>query len=726
MNQDFNQQLLSINERYQEKIDTAHSKAQEQYNSQMSKFESEYSNFFAYMCKTKDLAKIRGIAKELSIKKMDDFFPVNNSNLNASFSKEDFDNGINALTKQIPDKASYCSLLGNKFKDLDNDVNSLHSMYKTKLSKAVESKKKKKRKNNEERPGNNDSIHKMRESQEDQQEIKYRPDCHDYLKIELITKFGQMYVRYKQIFLDSNPIKFVSSQEEELKKEYSSDLSRRELELNKEFLKRLDEKMNNNNPLSCVIEKCHNNELKGSIETRLKPIQHLGFVFGDFNIQGSKSDHLELKQVVQKNNEFDIRGNEELIFTYGLANNEIVLVVSIDGNISDFLPVDEKKYSDDNKQDVWSEQYNQNCTTRIFLSSRQTLNKNKKATEELRGKMTLAALSEQKHLMVLYERARQLIHLYKWNERIADSLQKLKNKIIDLSVYTLPKGFYVTGMCFNNKDDNLYILDNKNTIRCITLDAGLFNHERKIICKEQYSKVMMTLEGGYIVGIKPYEQKQKGQNKQVSLSQVPMQSEHDNDVVTEGNMQTSGEIHSDNKEPGSTNVDTKEGAAISTTDITTIPPVRHIPTALIQCDFYVLDDSKELVRSLVLPKEFISNGINDIQFKLVLQKQIYVVFLDDQFVFHCLPLQMSLKKSQLHIKLTSMNGNLTTSDDRKFRIKKPNKFGSKPEFYSQPKLALHLSVLLDANENKSSSSSSWISRERIAQASELVLHTCDK
>ncbi|ETO02879.1 hypothetical protein RFI_34534, partial [Reticulomyxa filosa] len=76
-----------------------------------------------------------------------------------------------------------------------------------------------------EQPGNNDLIHKMRESQEDQQEIKDRSDCHDYSKIELITKFDQMYVRYKQIFLSSNPIKFVSSQEE-LKKKYGINRSK--------------------------------------------------------------------------------------------------------------------------------------------------------------------------------------------------------------------------------------------------------------------------------------------------------------------------------------------------------------------------------------------------------------------------------------------------------------------------------------------------------------------
>ncbi|ETO16217.1 hypothetical protein RFI_21139, partial [Reticulomyxa filosa] len=250
MNQEFNQQLLSINKWYQEKINTAHSIAQEQYGSEMSKFESEFSNFFAYTCKGNNLENIKGIAKELSTKKMDDFFPVSNGNLNVSFSKEDFDNGINALTKQIPNKA-YCSHLGNKIKDLKNDIDNLYSTCKTKLSKAEGSKKKKKRKNNEEHPGNNDSIQKMQESQEDQQEIKDRHDCHDYSKIELITKFGQIYVRYKQIFLSNNPIKSVYSQEEELTKKYKNERSQWELELNKTFLKKLDEKMNNNNPLPC-------------------------------------------------------------------------------------------------------------------------------------------------------------------------------------------------------------------------------------------------------------------------------------------------------------------------------------------------------------------------------------------------------------------------------------------------------------------------------------------
>ncbi|ETO03164.1 hypothetical protein RFI_34246, partial [Reticulomyxa filosa] len=236
-----------------------------------------------------------------------------------------------------------------------------------------------------------------------------------------------------RIFLNIDPIKSVSLQENELKKKYRNDRLQRELELNKIFLKKLDERMDNGNPLSCVIEKFNSNELKGSIETRLKPIRHLTFSVGDFTTQESRPDHLELKQVMQKNNEFDIRGNEELVFAYGLTNNEMVLVVSIDKNVSDALSADatsdEKKKND--KQDVWNEQYNQNCVTRIFLSSRQMLNK-KKATEELRGKITLAALSEQKHLMVLYERARQLIHVYKWNERITDSLQQLKDKTVRL------------------------------------------------------------------------------------------------------------------------------------------------------------------------------------------------------------------------------------------------------------------------------------------------------
>ncbi|ETO02885.1 hypothetical protein RFI_34528, partial [Reticulomyxa filosa] len=298
-------------------------------------------------------------------------------------------------------------------------------------------------------------------------------------------------------------------------------------------------------------------------------------------------------------------------------------------------------------------------------------------------------------------------------------------------------------MCFDNKDGNLYILDNKNTIRCIALDTSLFNNEREIICKEQYSKVMMTLEGGYIVGIKPQEQEEeKEQQEQVVTAQSQMQVDHNNDVVTEGNVQTPGETAGENNEPGSAHPDTKEGETQplepeSITTITTaspaiIPPVKRTPTGLVQCDFYALDDSKELVRSLVLPKEFTPNGIYDVRLKLILQKQIYIAFLNDQFVLHCLPLQVSLKKSQLHIKLTSMYENLTASDDRKSRAKKPSKldyieyslgkFGSKPEFYSQSKLTLHLSVLLDANENQSS----WISRKRIAQASELVLHTCKK
>ncbi|ETN98783.1 hypothetical protein RFI_38704, partial [Reticulomyxa filosa] len=187
-------------------------------------------------------------------------------------------------------------------------------------------------------------------------------------------------------------------------------------------------------------------------------------------------------------------------------------------------------------------------------------------------------------------------------------------------------------MCFDNKDGNLYILDNKNTIRCIALDnkntnycsaldTSLFNNEREIIRKEQYSKVMMTLEGGYIVGIKPHEQKEKEQLEQTPTVQTQVQSSDNDNVTTEGNAQIPS---------GITNLEVQAMLPV---------PVKRTPTGLIQCDFYVLDDSKELVRSLVFPKEFTSNGINDMRFKLILQNQIYLVFLDDQFVLHCLPLQ---------------------------------------------------------------------------------------
>ncbi|ETO00577.1 hypothetical protein RFI_36863, partial [Reticulomyxa filosa] len=212
------------------------------------------------------------------------------------------------------------------------------------------------------------------------------------------------------------------------------------------------------------------------METRLKPIQRLTFSFGDFTTQESRPDYLELKQAVQKNNEFDIRVDKETS--------------------------KEEKYSDNDKnaskQDVWSEQYNQNCITKIFLSSRQR-------QANCIGKMTLAALSEQKHLMVLYERARQFIHVYKWNERITDSLRQLKKQ-------------------------NCPFITKIQTI-------VVFNNEREIICKEQYSKVMMTLEGGYIVGIKPHEQKEKEQLEQTPTVQTQVQSSDNDNVTTEGNAQ---------------------------------------------------------------------------------------------------------------------------------------------------------------------------------------------
>ncbi|ETN98831.1 hypothetical protein RFI_38656 [Reticulomyxa filosa] len=54
-------------------------------------------------------------------------------------------------------------------------------------------------------------------------------------------------------------------------------------------------------------------------------------------------------------------------------------------------------------------------------------------------------------------------------------------KAINLRERVLPDGFYVTSMCFDSKDDNLYILNNTNTIHCIALDTGLFNHEREMV-----------------------------------------------------------------------------------------------------------------------------------------------------------------------------------------------------------------------------------------------------
>ncbi|ETN98212.1 hypothetical protein RFI_39302, partial [Reticulomyxa filosa] len=343
--------------------------------------------------------------------------------------------------------------------------------------------------------------------------------------------------------------------------------------------------------------------------------------------------------------------------------------------------------------------------------------------------MTLAALSEQKHYMVLYERARQVIHVYKWGERIVDSLQKVNNKTIALNESILPQDFYVTSMCFDNKDDSLYILDNKNTIRCIELDTGLYRHDREIVCKEQYSKIMTTLEGGYIVGIKPHEQgEEKEQQTQILPVPVLMQSDCDLDVMIEEYMQAFDKASRNNDKLGNTDTE-EEDIQILGSELTTTASslVKRAPTGLVQCDFYVLDDSNELVRSLVLPKEFTSNGIHNIQFKLILQQQIYVVFLDSQFVLHCLPLHVSLKKSQLHVELISMHGNSTASDDQIIRSKKLSKLDYiEYKFYSLPKLTLHLSVLLDVNESRQSSSASWVSKERMTQASNLVLYACNK
>ncbi|ETO05259.1 hypothetical protein RFI_32137, partial [Reticulomyxa filosa] len=617
-----------------------------------------------------------------------------------------------------------------KFEDLKKDIEKLYKWYESQLSKIEESvrrqfeqekkresknnqsksKEKEGRKNNEEQTSSdklaiNDLLYKPRKlsiirkilqpriertqlTEEERQEIEDRLDRCDYsqLQIQLISKF-----------------------EEELKKEYENDRSKRELELNKEFLKKLDESMNNDKLLPCVIKECQNNVLQGSIGTRLKPVQHLAFAFGNFVTQDSRPNHLKLKQVIQRNNDFDIRGNEELVFAYGLASNEIVLVLSIDRNVSEALLMDEEIKVDNNeiakKQSVWSENYNQNCITKIFLSSRQTLPK-KKSSRRIARQNDIGCFERAKTLYGVVRTCKQVIHVYKWGERIVDSLQKVNNKTITLNESVLPQDFYVTSMCFNNKDDSLYILDNKNTIRCIELDTGLYRHESEIVCKEQYSKIMTTLEGGYIVGIKPHEQeeekekekeKEKEQQKKIPTVPVLMQSNCDLDEMIEENVQAFDKLSRKNDKLGNTDTEEEDIQILGSELITTTSSlVKRAPTGLVQCDFYVLDDSNELVRSLVLPKEFTSNGIHNIQFKLILQHQIYIVFLDSQFVLQCLPLHVSLKKSQLHVELISMHGNSTASDDQIIRSKKLSKLNYiEYKFYSLPKLTLHLSVLLD-------------------------------
>ncbi|ETN98938.1 hypothetical protein RFI_38549, partial [Reticulomyxa filosa] len=299
---EFNEQLRLINGEYQEKISTVQSKAQQLWDSQKLELEFEYGNIFAYKCKNRNIAEMREIAKVLSDEKVNSFFSVSCSNLSASPSKKDFDNGVVALTKFIPSNASYHLLADNNiFEDLDSEVEKLYKWYQTDLSKVEESKKKKKEqskgkkttkekqgkienennnlksdderrhatnenKNNQQSNGktwlrSNLNSFKQKISwlssdtqltEEDKEEIKNRLARYDYtpFQIKCIAGFGQLYVRYQQIFLSGNPIKSVPSQEEELKKKYNDDRSQRDLELNKISLKKLDEKMNNGNPLS--------------------------------------------------------------------------------------------------------------------------------------------------------------------------------------------------------------------------------------------------------------------------------------------------------------------------------------------------------------------------------------------------------------------------------------------------------------------------------------------
>ncbi|ETO03015.1 hypothetical protein RFI_34397 [Reticulomyxa filosa] len=684
---------------------------------------------------------MKAVARELSKERVNRFFHNNSSTLTW---KEDFEIGYKALTKWIPDTAFYHSFWHSYHKDLDKEVCDLYKQYERCINKGDNISQKRKEEEQREEEKENQKLNEKKSFQQQsdgnkptskgsqalfgsffskktlqwsKSEMQLTEDGnkiaenYTFIQIQSIALFGQIYEYFKFQFPVFKAIKTVSDQEKELKEKYNDNRLKQESELDRTFLKKLEDKLKNGCPLVCGIEKWQDNKINLNMSTRLKPIRRLTFTFGNFT--NPNPDYLELKQVVQKNNEFDIHSNEELVFVYGLSNNEIVLVLSIDKNVSDCLPEDEEINKEDEKydvgnehakkQDVWNEQYNQNYVTKIFLSSRQTLNRAKRPIGELRGRMTLVTLSEQRHYMMLYERARQLIHVYSWKERIVDSLQPL-NKTIDLRERVLPDGSYVTSMCFDNKNDNLYILDSTNIIRCIDLDRDQLNHEREIVCKEQYVKLMTTFEGGYIVGIKPHEKKKE-----------EVQTNHNKDKVNKEDVQTPDE----HDEPGSATTDIKgetqavtleSSTSMNTSNAAIITSTKFKPNSLVQCDFYILDDSKELVRSLVLPKEFTSGGIHGIQFKLILQTQAYVVSLDDaRCALLCLPLQISLKKSQLHLELTSMYGDVTIpSDDEKVGTRIPSKldyieysldkFGSKPEFFIQKKLTLHLSVLFDANE----------------------------
>ncbi|ETO19042.1 hypothetical protein RFI_18197, partial [Reticulomyxa filosa] len=657
--QEFDQKLHSINEHYKAQISTVHSTAQNLYNSQISSLEIDYGKFFAHQCKGTSLAKMKVVARKLSKERVNIFFHNNSSTLTW---KEDFEI------------------------DLDKEVCDLYKQYERCINKGDNISQKRKEEEQREEEKENQTLNEKKSVQQQSDDNKPAPkdsqvssgrflkkislrlksemqlteggnkiaEHYTSIQIQSIALFGRVYEHFKYQSSFFKALKNISDQEKELKEKYNDNRLKEESELNKIFFKNLEDKLKNDCPLTCGIEKLQDNKIDLNMGTRLKPIRRLTFTFGNFT--KPNPDYLELKQVAQKNIEFDIHSNEELVFVYGLSNNEILLVLSIDKNVPDCLPADEeinkegKKYGVGNehakKQDVWNEQYNQNCVTKIFLSSRHALNRTKRPIEELGGRMTLVALSEQRHYMAF------------WKERIVDSLQPLKNKTIDLRERVLPDGFYVTSMCFDNKNDNLYILDSTNTIRCIELDSGLLDHEREIICKEQYAKLMTTFEGGYIVGIKPHEKKEEVHNK---------------DKVNKEDAQTPGE----HDEPGSATTDTKEeetqavtfesATSINTSNTAIITSTKCEPNSLVQCDFYILDNSKELVRSLVLPKEFTSGGIHGIQFKLILQTQAYVVSLDDaRCALLCLPLQISLKKSQLHLELTSMYGDVTIpSDDEK-------------------------------------------------------------
>ncbi|ETN98324.1 hypothetical protein RFI_39186, partial [Reticulomyxa filosa] len=116
--EEFNRQLCLINKEHEKQINMAHSAAQEQCNSQQLKLEGT------------NLAEMRGIARELSVEKINSFFSTSHC---VSFSKNDFDNGAKALAQWIPDTSSFHPFSNNDFRNLEEVVKNLYKTYEKNL-----------------------------------------------------------------------------------------------------------------------------------------------------------------------------------------------------------------------------------------------------------------------------------------------------------------------------------------------------------------------------------------------------------------------------------------------------------------------------------------------------------------------------------------------------------------------------------------------------------------